>query len=1066
MGNHWERIARLSPEKRALLMMQLKKKPVSVPPSRIVPQRDGSKPPALSFAQLRLWFLDQLEPGKSVYNLAAAVRLSGPVDIEALKETFNEIVRRHEALRTTFHEIDGEPVQIIAPCLIVPMPVEVLHGLTKGDLEDEVTRVALEEARVPFDLVQGPLLRIRLLMLGDLDHVLLFTMHHIISDGWSIGILTKELSLLYEAFCEKKLSPLSELPIQYADFVKWQRDRLQGDLLEEQLSYWTHQLADAPAVLDLPSDRPRPPQQSFRGARQSLRLSNELAAALTGLSQSSGATLFMTLLAAFQTLLYRYTSAEDIVIGIPISGRNRTETQGLIGLFVNTLALRTRLSAKLTFRELLERVRDTSLGAYDHADLPFETLTERLRPARSLSHTPLFQVMFAFQNAPQEALRLRNISLRPLSLDTGVALYDLTLTAIEADAKLKLSLEYNLDLFDDSTISRMLENLQGLLEGIAANPDQRISILPMRTGDETQTLLVELNHTPEDHPPGLCVHRLFEEQTARTPGAVALRFDGQSLTYAELNARANQLARYLQTAGVGPEVLVGIYLERSFEMIIAMLAVLKAGGAYVPLATEYPTQRLEYMLEQAHVKTVLTGERMLENVGEHKWQAICLDRERRLIAEQSDGNLLGCAHTGNAAYVIYTSGSTGRPKGVLIQHESLLAYTLGAAREYALRSDDRVLQFASIGFDASAEEIYPCLTSGACLVLRTEEMLISPSLFLQRCREWQVSILDLPTAYWHELVANASAEDWSQARTLRLVIIGGEQANPERVRDWNKQANGGVRLVNTYGPTEATIVSTIFELPALWESLGQVPIGRPVRNAQCYVLDEQLQTVPIGVIGELYIGGFGLARGYVNHPDLTAEKFIPNLFSKQGGARLYSTGDRVRYLPDGALEFIGRADNQIKLRGFRIELGEIEAVLSSHPGVRRAALLMHERGASGGQLVAYVERGQEPLSAGDLREHLKERLPQYMFPSAFVMLDRLPLTAGGKIDRRALPDPEASLVEAGVYEAARTPGEELVASTFAEILEIERAGIHDNFFDLGGHSLLATRVVSRLRKAT
>lgn len=1066
MSDHWDRIARLSPEKRALLTIQLQKRSVSAAPPLIVPHSNGSKPTALSFAQQRLWFLDQLEPGKSVYNLADAIRLTGLVDVEALTQSFNEIVQRHEALRTTFREIEGEPFQIIAPSLVIPVQVEDLSGLTKEDRESEVARLAAEEAQVPFDLIRGPLLRIRLLKLDDLDHVLLFTMHHIISDGWSIGVLTKELSLLYEAFSEKKPSPLSDLPIQYADFARWQRDWLQGEQFEKLLSYWTSQLTGAPAVIDLPSDRPRPREQSSRGAKQSLRLSEQLSRALTDLSQTSGATLFMILLAAFKTLLYRYTGVEDVVVGIPISGRNQTETRELIGLFVNTLALRTRLSGKLTFRELLEHVRETSLGAYDHADLPFETLTERLRPQRSLSHTPLFQVMFVFQNAPNESLSLRNISLTPLGVDTGAALYDLTLTAIDADGKLKISLEYNLDLFDHSTSRRMLENLQRLLEGITANPDQRLSELPLLTEAEKQRLLVDLNHVPDADPPVLCVHQLFEEQAARTPDAVALRFEGQSLSYAELNARANQLARFLQAARVGPEVLVGIYLERSFEMIIAMLAVLKAGGAYVPLATEHPAQRLAQILDDAQVKLVLTTDRMLENVTANKCQAICLDREWSLIAEQSDSDLPCQADPANAAYVIYTSGSTGRPKGVLIQQASIAAFSLGAAKIYSFRPGDRVLQFASIAFDTSAEEIYTCLATGACLVLRTEEMLISPSLFLERCREWDVTVLDLPTAYWDELVANAAAEDWSRVCNLRLVIIGSEKAKAERARDWSRHANG-IRLINSYGPTEATVVATSFELPSIWDSLGEVPIGRPVYNAQCYVLDEELQLVPVGVTGELYIGGSGLARGYLNRPDLTAEKFIPDHFSQRTGARLYSTGDRVKYLENGNLEFIGRVDNQVKLRGFRIELADIEAVLSSHPGVRRAALLMHDRSATGSQLVAYVERGEEQPSAERLREHLKERLPQYMVPSVFVMLDQLPLTPSGKIDRPALPDPEISQVEAAEeYEAARTPVEELVASAFAEILGIERAGVHDNFFDLGGHSLLATRVVSRLRKAT
>jgi len=1067
MNDNWDRIARLSPEKRALLMMQLQKKSVSAPPPRIVPQRNGAKPTALSFAQQRLWFLDQLEPGKSVYNLAGAIRLTGLVDIAALTQSFNEIVRRHETLRTTFREIDGEPFQIIAPSLVIPMRVEDLSGLAKED----VARLAAEEARIPFDLIRGPLLRIRLLKLGDLDHVLLFTMHHIVSDGWSIGVLTRELSLLYDAFSEKKSSPLSDLPIQYADFAKWQRDHLQGESLEKTLSYWTRQLTGAPAVIDLPSDRPRPREQSSRGAKQSLWLSEELSAALTSLSQSSGATLFMILLAAFKTLLYRYTGVEDVVVGIPISGRNQAETRELIGLFVNTLALRTRLSGKLTFRELLERVRETSLGAYDHADLPFETLTERLRPQRSLSHTPLFQVMFVLQNAPYDSLSLRNISLTPLSLDTGVALYDLTLTAIDADGKLKLSLEYNLDLFDHSTTARMLENLQRLLEGIVANPDQRLSVLPLLTEAETQRLLVELNQAPDADPPVLCVHQLFEEQVTRTPGAVALVGGDDELTYAELNRRANQLAHYLRQLGVEPESRVAILMERSVEMIVSVLAVLKAGGAYVPLEPHYPAERLIWMLSDSQSSLLLTKKWLGDNVPPMDARMVCVDTEEELISQQREFNPEFSMDTANLAYLIYTSGSTGQPKAVAITHRSLVNYSTYAQGEFNLSVDDRVLQFASLSFDTSAEEIFPTLTSGATLVLRSLEMSLGASSFLKSCEERGITVLDLPTAYWNELVSNATVADWAAAGKLRLVIIGGEKALPDTVQKFGERVGAHVSLKNGYGPTEVTIVATFTEL--LTARDGQpdnrgVSIGRPIRNARTYVLDKQMQVVPVGVVGELYVGGAGVARGYLNRPEISAEKFLPDPFAGEAGARMYRTGDLVKWRSDGELEYIDRADQQVKVRGFRVELGEIEAVLRGNEAVHDVVVMARDNGAGDKRLVAYViAEADMTLSTTDLRGYVQNRLPDYMVPSSFIMLIDFPLTTNGKINRAALPEPDNARPElADIFVAPRTPMEEKLAAIWESVLGISGIGIHDNFFELGGHSLLATRVVSRIRKAT
>jgi amino acid adenylation domain-containing protein len=1049
-----------------------------------------SEPIPLSFAQAMLWFLDQLQPESAFYNIPLALRLSGQLNIAALERAINEIIQRHEALRTQFAPKEGQPIQIIASTINWELQVVNLLHLAESDREIEAQQLANAEANQPFNLEREPLLRGTVLQLAETEYVLLLTMHHIISDGWSLGVFVKELTELYTAFCSGKSPSLPELPIQYADFTIWQRQWLSGEILETQLNYWKQQLLNAPALLELPTDRPRRVVQTFRGAHKSFAISQELSLALVTYSKRTGVTLFMLLVAAFQTLLYRYTGQDDIVVGTPVANRNRQEIERLIGFFVNTLVLRTDLSDNPTFEQLLNRVREVALQAYAHQDLPFEQLVKALHPTRDLSYTPLFQVMFGLDDALVPTVELPKLTVSSYPVEIGTAKFDLTLSMENTASGLIGEWEYNTDLFDEETIARMAGHFQTLLEGIVANPIQSISELPLLTETERHQLLVEWNNTEAEYPFDKCIHQLFEAQVERSPDAVAVVFKGEQLTYQELNAKANQLAHYLRSLGVKPEVLVGICVERSLEMVIGLLGILKAGGAYVPLDPAYPSERLAFMLEDSAVPVLLTQQRLVDRLPQHKAQLVYLDTQWEAIAQYSEENIACDVESENLAYVIYTSGSTGKPKGVTIQHQSLVNYTTAVSLEYEIEkgdseaskerlrsmveehSADRILQFASISFDASAEEIYPCLTSGATLVLRTDSMLDSFDGFLKKCITWNLTVLSLPTAYWHELTARLSQENLVFPLSLRLVIIGGEKALTERWKTWQKCVGKQVRLVNTYGPTEATIVATIYDLSKTDPTSTQLPIGRPISNVQTYILDRYFQPVPIGVPGELYIGGNGIARGYLNNPDLTQEKFTPNPFSKDPNSRLYKTGDLARFLPDGNIEILGRIDNQVKIRGFRIELGEVEEAITQHPAVRETAVMAREDTPGNKRLVAYVvpkgKAVQETVlpKVNELRSFLKTKLPDYMVPGAFVFLSAMPLTPNGKIDRRTLPAPDSSLRELeNNFVAPSTPTEETLAAIWAEVLGLQKVGIHDNFFELGGHSLLATSVISRIREA-
>ncbi|QMS87499.1 amino acid adenylation domain-containing protein [Nostoc edaphicum CCNP1411] len=1018
----------------------------------------------LSFAQQRLWFLEQFLPGNPLYNLPQTFHLVGQVNLSALEQSINEIIRRHEVLRTTFTFLDGQPVQIIAPTLTVSLHLIDLRLLSDSQKDTEIQRLTIEECQRPFNLNDGPLVRTTLLQLGAEEYILLLNIHHIVFDGWSVGTFFRELRLLYQAFVNGQPSPLVELPIQYADFALWQRQWLQGKVLSEQLDYWKQQLADLP-ILQLPSDRPRPAIQTYRGTRQPLALSKSLSETLTRFSQQEGVTLFMTLLAAFQTLLFRYTSSADIPVGSVIANRHYQEIENLIGFFVNTLILRSNFSDSPTFRQLLKQVREVTLEAYAHQDLPFEKLVEELEPQRDLSRHPLFQIGFALQNVPIPAIELSGMTINHRLEHNGTAKFDLFLELFETPDGISGWFEYSTDLFDAATISRIGENFQTLVAGIVANPDQKVADLPLLTTTERQQLLVEWNQTQADYPEQSCIHQLFEAQVECEPDFVAAIFAEQQITYHKLNGRANQLARHLQTLGVGPDVLVGICVERSLEMIVALLAILKVGGAYVPLDTAYPQQRLSLMLTDSQVTVLLTQQSLLEQLPEHQASIVCLDRDWENIATQAQDNLDINIHPDNLAYVIYTSGSTGKPKGVAMPHRPLVNLIAWQSQTSTVGFGSKTLQYTPISFDVSFQEIFATLTTGGTLVLISESLRREPTQLLQFLNREGIERLFLPYVALQQL-AEMSRIEGIVPCSLREVITAGEQLRITDAIAYLFRQLPNCTLHNHYGPSETHVVTafTLTNSPTDWSILP--PIGRPIANSQMYLLDSQLQPVPIGVPGELYIGGIGIARGYLNRLDLTDARFIPNPFEN---SKLYKTGDLARYLPDGNIEYLSRIDHQVKIRGFRIELGEIEALLAQHPSVKTSVVIDREDVPGQKRLVAYVVPNQQYENDSqftlELRHFLKQKLPEYMLPTAFVCLEKLPLTPSGKLDRRTLPTPDQSrpILEVALI-TPRTPTEEKMVGIWTKILGIDNLGIQDNFFELGGNSLLAAQLMIYVRE--
>ena len=1021
------------------------------------PGRHGFVFPA-SFAQRRLWFLNQFDPMSSAYNIPFPMRLNIPLDRGALERSLQEIVRRHESLRTTFTTQDGEPVQVVAPAQTFNLEAVDLRSLPAGEREAEAHRLAIFDAQRPFSLTNGPLLRVTLIQLGVNDHILLLTMHHVISDGWSMNVLVRELSALYGSYALGRPSPLEELPVQYADFAVWQREWLAGEVLERQLEYWRGKLGDAPGLLRLPTDRPRPAVQTYYGAAHAFTLEPQLYEHLKALSQREGVTLFMTLLAAFKVLLLRYTGQTDLVVGTPIANRTRVETEGLIGFFANTLALRTDLSDDPTFVELLGRVRETTLGAYQHQDMPFERLVEELQPERNLSHNPLFQVMFIYQS-PDGARTQKQSSgaadNAPL-VTTSTAKFDLTLCIGEVGRAVGVSLEYNTDLFDQTTIERLGAHFKHLLEGIVRRPNARLSDLPLLTEVELQQLLVEWNSTEADYGPA-CLHELFERQAERTPEAVGVVCGGERLTYSELNERSDRVARRLRGLRVGPGSLVGLYVERSVGMVVGILGVLKAGAAYVPLDSSFPNERLRMMVEDAGLRVLLTQESLARSAAELGASEVVCEDAPPLAAEPP---VAGCleprAAPDDLAYVIYTSGSTGRPKGVMIAHRAVHNLLAAVGARLGFRADDVLLSVTTLSFDIAGLEIFLPLVGGARVVVANREEASDGVRLAKLLASSGATVMQATPSTLRMLIEAG----WRGDRRL-MILCGGEPMS----RDLADELLGRCReLWNMYGPTETTIWSATQRVEA---SGDPIPIGRPLANTQVYILDARARPVPAGVVGELYIAGDGLAYGYLKRPDLTAEKFLPDPFSPQPGARLYRTGDLARYLSDGRIECLGRVDYQVKIRGFRIELGEVEAALREQASVRDAVVMAHEDTSGDKRLVAYLVSGEGVRpTADELRRALKVKLPDYMVPSHFVSLETLPLLPNGKLNRRALPAPDGSSLVAGEtpYVAPRNPVEQQLARLIGEILKHERVGVHDNFFELGGHSLLATRAVARIQQ--
>ncbi|BAZ20878.1 amino acid adenylation domain-containing protein [Kalymmatonema gypsitolerans NIES-4073] len=1014
--------------------------------------RSGKLP--LSFAQQRLWFLQQLEPESGFYNIHVQVRFEGQLNQAALEYSLNHIISRHEVLRTNFVAVDGQPMQVIADSVKITLALVDLQHLEPIQRESTCRQLILKEAAQPFDLATDPLVRASLFKLTETEHVLLLMMHHMVSDWWSMGVLVNELAAIYQAVYNNVPIVLPELPIQYADFAHWQQQWLQGEVLREQVGYWKEQLALSPALLELPTDRPRPAIQTYGGATEKFKLSQELCEALAALSQRQGVTLFMTLLAAFQTLLYRYTNQTDICVGTPIANRNRAETEGLFGLFLNTLVLRSNLSGNPSFLDLLSQVREVALGAYAHQDLPFEQLVEQLQPERSLSHTPLFQVMFVLHNTPMQVLQLPSLTLSPLELESSTAKYDLTLTlkntaqGFSEDTAVGLSgfLDYNTDLFDAATIARMVQHYQTLLEAVVANPHQKVAELPLLSEREQHQLLREWNSTQADYPKQLCLHQLFEQQVEKTPDAVAAVFDSQQLTYSNLNAKANQLAHHLVSLGVGPEVLVAICAERSTDMLVGLLAILKAGGAYVPLDPIYPPERLAYILEDSCARVLLTQQAVADKLPDFKGRVVYLDSDLPISQSSSNPNSNVCGE--NLAYAIYTSGSTGRPKGVQICHRAVVNFLTSMADQPGIVPEDVLVAVTTITFDIAALELFLPLSTGARVVL-TPDLMVDGGQSTAALATSSATVMQGTPATWRTLMQVGFV-----GNPQLKILCGGEALSRELATQLLERADS---LWNMYGPTETTIWSAVSQVQAG----SSVFIGQAIANTQFYILDTNLQPVPVGVAGELHIGGDGLARGYLNRPELTAEKFIPDPFG-EAGSRLYKTGDLVRYKTDGNIEYIGRIDYQVKVRGFRIELPEIEALLSQHPTVQQAVVIAKEI-AGDKRLVAYlVPQAEAAPATGELRSFLKQQLPEYMVPSYFVVLESLPLTPNGKVDRKALPDPEHTRVEAEAYVAPRNEIERLLSSVWQEVLNLEKVGVNDNFFELGGHSLLVIQVHSKL----
>jgi surfactin family lipopeptide synthetase A len=1028
-----------------------------------IPRRHQTGPAPLSFAQEQIWLHCQF--AKDLYNESVTVYRRGPLDVQALRRSLAEIVRRHEAWHTTFKVIEGQPVQIVGAPYEPNLEIFDLRHLKADRRESEALRLGRERARAAFDMERGPLLRAMLVQFGEEEYRLYLFLHHIIFDGFSVyNVFLPELVTVYKSLLAGQASGLGELQLQYADFAQWQRSSLDEAQLNESRSYWSSQLDGEIPVLELPTDRPRPPLQSFRGAMHRFSFPKSLSDRLHQLANREHTSFFTTLLACFAGLLRRYSAQEDFVLGTVTSGRKHRELESLLGCFQNPLALRLKLAGDPTFRELLSHAREVTLSALSHDNAPFERLVKELSVRRDTSRNPVFPVMFSL--VPPTPTFEDGWDLNQLDLEIGTAKFDLDLELDDRPSGLQGRFVYCTDLFDAATVERMAGHFQTMLEAIAADPEQKISALPMLTAAERRQF-AEWNGTETEYPRERCMHELVEVQAGRTPNASAVEHGSRSLTYRELDQRANQLAHFLQKRGIGPESKVGICLRRSLELPVALLAVLKSGAACVPLDPAYPKQRLTYMLEDSQTSLVLTQAGLLAEVTDFDAEVVNLDAEWKLFAGESLEDVRSGVKPENLAYVIYTSGSTGKPRGVLLTHGGLVNHNVAASKLFGLTPADRMAQFASISFDIAVEEIFPTWMAGGALVVREEDASLAVGDFLRWVDEKRVTALDLPTAYWHELVRELSESALSLPKSLRIVIVGGEKASSAAFATWRKIAGSRVRWINTYGPTETSVIVTSFEPKASEEIPPVLPIGRPIANTRIYILSKNLQALPVGIAGDLYVAGPGLARGYWNRPEITAEKFVRDPFSQESGARMYKTGDLARYLGSGEIEFAGRTDDQVKIRGYRVELEEIEAVLGSHSGIREVVVVARENASGEKSLVAYLVPSREQVpTAGELRSYLKQKLPHYMVPPAFVLLEAMPKTPNGKVDKRALPAPKASdFAETQEYVAPTDELETQLTKIWETVLDKKPIGIRDNFFELGGHSLLAARLMHRIEQS-
>ncbi|TCP54482.1 non-ribosomal peptide synthase protein (TIGR01720 family)/amino acid adenylation domain-containing protein [Tumebacillus sp. BK434] len=1057
-----ERIKSLSPEQRKVFEAQLKKMGIEIPQEQkeeeTIPPRGHNNPSPLSYDQERIWFFQQMEPDKTTYNVYTALRMTGTLRIDLMERAVNAIVARHEAWRTTFHmQEDGSIVQIVHPQVEIKLQVTDLRHLPADQREVALEAEKLRESNYLFDLEKGPLLRLGVIRLTDEDTVLVFAVHHIVMDRVTFSMFFQELKVNYTAFLNGAEPVFSPLAVHYADFAEHQRKTLQGAELEKQLAYWRKHLEGASLVLDLPTDHPRTADQEYKGARHYFKIPQELFQDLKALARQENATANMITMAAYKVLLHRYTGQPDIIIGTPLANRDKVELENVFGYFLTTIPLRTDLAGDLSFREVLRRVKNTSYGAYDYKATPFGLILDDIKPDRDATRSPIYQALFIYVDVPEEKFTLPGLEVEGEWIDNETAKYDLSLAIVENDDGLSL-FEYCADLYDPATIERMAEHYMNLLYAIVDNPEQRIADLAMLTESEKSLQLASWTRLP-DTSALPAIHRLFEAQVERTPDAEAVIFEDVSLTYSELNARANRLARRLKQLGVGPEVPVGLCVKRSAEMIVGILGILKAGGAYVPLDPTYPQERIAYMLQDSQAQVLVTEEAVLELLPAHQGPTVLLGGAEEELAGASVDNLQDAIDGNSLAYVIYTSGSTGQPKGVMVEHQSVCQFFRGMEEAVGSEADDALLAVSSMGFDVSVVELLWSLTLGNKVIVLSEQDIVGAgvsgsnySLPSQIARHG-ATILQCTPSLMSMILADAQGA--ASLRGLRKIFLAGEAMPPALARQL--KAESAARLFNLYGPTEATIYSTTYEVTDA-ANLTNVPIGYPLTNYTVHILDEHMLPVPIGVIGELYIGGAGVTRGYLRRPELTAERFLPNPF---GEGKLYKTGDRCSYLPNGAVKFLGRFDHQVKLRGYRIELGEIETVAAKHPAVASIVVIDREDVPGQKRLVGYfVPHAAHEVTSQELRRFLKERLPEYMVPAVFVAVDTIPLNPSGKIDRKKLPAPEMKSLTASDT-MPTNQAEEVLAVIFAEVLRMERVGIYDNFFDLGGDSILSIQIITR-----